>query len=252
MQKTVPVLTALLLSFATILVLWRLPADVWADWAPATCLATGCFCESASAHSPIRQTANTFSSLAFVFSGALVMTRPKITSRMPHVYSVVMGLSIITIGVGSAFYHASLTFIGQFFDVFGMFLLAAFMLVYSWERIWNLRRTTGLGLYLALNIFLSWLQVAIPYTRRYAFAIVLIVALLFEFYFRLKAKPPIEVRWLRLGIGLLSVAYVIWVLDNTRRVCFENSLLQGHALWHILCAVSVFFLHRYYVSEALK
>ena len=250
MQKTVPVLTALLLSFATILVLWRLPADVWADWRPATCLATGCFCESASAHSPIRQTANTFSSLAFVFSGALVMTRPKITSRMPHVYSVVMGLSIITIGVGSAFYHASLTFIGQFFDVFGMFLLAAFMLVYAWERIWNLRLTTTLGLYLAINLFLSWLQIAIPDTRRYVFAIVLIVALLFEYYLRLKAKPQIEARWLSFGIGLLAGAYMIWILDNTRTVCFEYSLIQGHAVWHILGAVSVLFLHRYYMSEA--
>jgi len=252
MQKTVPVLTALLLSFATILVLWRLPADIWVDWEPASCLATGCFCESASAHSPIRQTANTFSSLAFVFSGALAMTRSKKTRRMPYVYSVLMGLSIMIIGVGSAFYHASLTFIGQFFDVFGMFLLAAFMLVYSWERIWDLRRTTTFGLYLALNFFLSWLQIVVPDARRYAFAIVLIVALLFEYYFRLKAKLQIEVRWLRLGIVLLTVAYFIWVLDNTRLVCFENSLLQGHALWHILGAVSVFFLYRYYVSEALK
>ena len=243
---------ALLLSLTTILVLWRLPADIWTDWQPATCLTTGCFCESARTHSPIRQTANTFSSLAFVFSGTLVMTRPKKISRMPYVYSVLMGLSIITIGVGSAFYHASLTFIGQFFDVFGMFLLAAFMLVYSWERIWNLRLSTSLGLYLALNLFLSWLQIAIPDTRRYAFATVLIVALLFESTFRLKAKPQIEMRWLRLGIVLLTVAYFIWILDNTRLVCFEHSLVQGHALWHILGAVSVFFLHRYYVSEALK
>ena len=180
------------------------------------------------------------------------MTRPEKTSRLPHVYSMIIGLSIIIIGVGSAFYHASLTFIGQFFDVFGMFLLAAFMLVYAWERIWNLHRSTTFALYLALNVFLSWLQIAIPDTRRYAFAIVLIAALLFEYYFRLKMKPQIEVRWLRFGIGLLTVAYFIWILDNTRLVCFEHSLLQGHAVWHILGAVSVFFLYRYYGSEPLK
>ncbi len=180
------------------------------------------------------------------------MIRPEKTSRLPHVYSMIMGLSIIIIGVGSAFYHASLTFIGQFFDVFGMFLLAAFMLVYAWERIWNLHCSTTFALYLALNLFLSWLQIAIPDTRRYAFAIVLIAALLFEYYFRLKMKPQIEVHWLRLGIGLLTVAYLIWILDNTRLVCFEHSLLQGHAVWHILGAVSVFLLHRYYVSEALQ
>ena len=160
-----------------------------------------------------------------------------------------MGLASIIIGVGSAFYHASLTFIGQFFDVFGMFLLAAFMLVYAWERIYKLQPRITLALYLLLNAGLTWLQIAIPDTRRYVFALVLMVALLFEYYFRMKAKPQIEVRWLRIGVGLLAGAYIIWISDNTRIVCFENSILQGHAIWHLLGAVSVIFLHQYYVSE---
>jgi len=243
---------AILISLISIFSVTRLPASVWNGWKPATCLKTGCFCESAHAQSPIRQTANTISSLAFVFSGVLLMTRRPDPNRLPYVYSVSMGFSSLIIGMGSAFYHASLTFIGQFFDIFGMFLLAAFMLVYAWERIWTLRFATTLSLYLALNLFLSWLQIAIPDARRYAFAVVLIVALLFEHYFSNKMKPQIETRWLKIGIGLLTVAYIIWILDNTRLVCFENSLLQGHAVWHILGAVSVLFLHRYYLSEGLN
>ena len=245
--------SALLGAFAIVLVtisaLALLPSNVWAGWQPATCLKAGCFCESANTHSPIRQAANTYSSLAFVFSGMLVMAGKQVSRRFPRRYAVIMSVASIIVGVGSAFYHASLTFIGQFFDVFGMFLLAAFTLVYAWERIWDLRLTTTLSLYLALNLFLSWLQIVIPDTRRYAFAIVLIVALFFESYFRMKHKPQIEVRWLRYGIGLLTAAYSIWIIDNTRTVCFENSLLQGHAVWHILGAISVLFLHRYYVSE---
>jgi len=244
-----PVLIAVLISALTIAALLILPSNVWADWQPATCLKTGCFCEAAHEQSPIRQTANTYSSLAFVFSGMLVIARQPAASRLTRLYTVVMGIVSIIIGVGSAFYHASLTFIGQFFDVFGMFLLAAFMLVYAFERIWKLRLMTTISLYLTLNLFLSWLQIAIPDTRRYVFAIVLVVALLFEYYFRLKTKPNIETRWLNIGIGLLAVAYLIWILDNTRLVCFENSLIQGHAMWHILGAVSVLFLHRYYASE---
>jgi len=158
-------------------------------------------------------------------------------------------ISSIIVGLGSAFYHASLTFIGQFFDVFGMFLLAAFLLVYAFERIWDLRFATTISLYLALNLFLSWIQIDIPDTRRYVFAIVIVIALLFEYYYRVKAKPTIEVKWLRYGVALLAVAYIIWILDNTRTVCFAHSLIQGHAIWHILGAVSVLFLHRYYVSE---
>ena len=244
-----PILIAITISWMTVIALVALPSNVWNDWNPATCLRTGCFCESANAHSPIRQTANTYSSLAFVFSGMILLAKPKDIKRLSYGYSLIMGIACLIIGIGSAFYHASLTFIGQFFDVFGMFLLATFMLVYSIERIYNLRLTTTIMLFLLFNIFLSGLQIAIPDTRRYVFAVVLIVALFFESYFRIKYKPQIEVRWLRYGIGLLTVAYSIWILDNTRVLCFENSLLQGHAVWHILGAISVLFLHRYYASE---
>jgi len=244
-----PILIAVLLSALTIAALMILPSNIWVGWQPATCLKTGCFCESAHEHSPIRQTANTISSLGFVFSGMLVIAHQPAKSRLTRAYAVTMGIASLIVGIGSAFYHASLTFIGQFFDVFGMFLLAAFMLVYAFERIWKLRLITTISLYLALNLFLSWLQIAIPETRRYVFAIVLIIALLFEYYFWVKTKPQIEIRWLKIGIGLLTVAYIIWILDNTRRMCFENSLIQGHAIWHILGAVSVLFLYRYYASE---
>jgi len=230
-------------------ILWQLPPNIWSEMQPATCIKSGCFCEAAHADSPIKQTANTISSLGFVFSGMIVMIKRRDTSRLPYLYSTIIGISSLIIGVGSAFYHASLTFIGQFFDVFGMFLLAAFLLVYACERIWNLRLITTLSLYLIFNLILSWIQIVIPETRRYAFAIVLIIALLFERYYRTKLRPQIEVKWLRYGIIILAVAYIIWIADNTRIVCFEHSLIQGHAIWHILGAVAVLFLHWYYVSE---
>lgn len=244
-----PLLAAILISALTIAIFLSLNPNTWESWHPATCLKTGCFCEASNIQSPIRQAANTISSLGFVFSGMFIFASARKGIRFSVGYSILMGLASIIIGVGSAFYHASLTFIGQFFDVFGMFLLAAFMLVYALEQIWKLRIITTLGLFLTLNIFLSWLQIAIPDTRRYAFAIVLVIALVLEYYFRMKDKPQINVQLLQVGIGLLAGAYIIWILDNTRIVCFETSLLQGHALWHLLGAVSVVFLHQYYLSE---
>lgn len=246
------ILAAILISAVTITVFLVLSPNIWQRWEPATCIKTGCFCEAANTQSPIRQAANTYSSLGFVFSGMFIFASARKGKRFWAGYSTLMGLASIIVGVGSAFYHASLTFIGQFLDVFGMFLLAAFMLVYAFERIWKLRIITTLGLFLTLNIFLSWLQIAISDTRRYAFAIVLVMALVFEYYFRVKDKPHIDVRFLQVGIGLLAGAYIIWILDNMRIVCFETSLLQGHAIWHLLGAVSVVFLHQYYLSEKLQ
>jgi hypothetical protein len=242
-------IAAALLSVITIMGFLSLPSTIWAEWRPATCLQYGCFCETANTSSPIRQTANTLSSLAYVFSGALAMARVTRSQRFTFGYSIIFGFSSMIIGVGSAFYHASLTFAGQFLDVLGMFMLATFMLVYAFERIWTLRFTTSIGLFLTINLFLGGLQFAIPDTRRYAFAIVLIIALLFEAFYRKQNKPNITTNKLHLGISLLALAYIIWILDNTRTLCIETSLLQGHALWHLLGAVSVWFLYEYYASE---
>lgn len=249
MPKYLPsIIAATLLSAVTIAALLWVPPSAWAGWQPATCRKQGCFCEAANSDSPIRQTANTVSSLGFVFSGMLVMAQRR-EGRFPFVYSIILGSSSVVTGVGSAFYHASLTFIGQFFDVLGMFLTAGFVLVYAWERIWTLRLKTTIGLYLLLNLCLGWIQILIPDTRRYAFAIVLVVALIFEAYYRRRKAPNIIVNKLQLGVGLLAVAYIIWILDNTHILCMETSLLQGHALWHLLGAVSVWFLYEYYASE---
>ncbi len=244
-----PLLIALLISAVTLGALTSLPASAWTNWRPATCLQQGCFCERPNQNSPIRQTANTLSSLGYIFSGTLAMIPFNNARRFSRGHAFVFGAASLLIGVGSAFYHASLTFSGQFFDVLGMFMLATLMLVYAFERIRNLRFTATIRLYLVIVLFLSVLQISLPDTRRFVFALALIIALFFEARYLKQQTPIIDVNKLRLGIILLAVAYLIWILDNARIVCFETSLMQGHALWHLLGAASVWLLYQYYASE---
>lgn len=248
------VLIAAFFSLVFMLILYSLPANIWVSWTQASCLSSGCFCEAADNHGTVKQIVNTWSSLAFVFTGFIVlgvtMLSPKINNdRLINLYAYMIGLAAILTGSGSAFYHASLTFTGQLFDILGMYLLATLMLVYAWERIYQWRVHQTILVYLFLNIFLTVIQIIIPDTRRYVFAIILVLALIFEYVFQLVKRPKILAGKLNWGVGLFAFAYIIWILDNTKIACAPASLFQGHALWHILGAIAVGFLFQYYSSE---
>ena len=88
----------------------------------ATCYPNNCFCENLHAGA-IFQPVNAFSSLAFVVAGIFVAY--KYRNLWGYVYAVLLGL----IGIGSAYYHARLDFIGQTIDVAGMYLLVTFVLL---------------------------------------------------------------------------------------------------------------------------
>jgi hypothetical protein len=243
---------SLALGILTLLILVIIPPSVWDAMSPASCLPDGCFCEAVTTANPIRQPSNTVSSLAFAVVGVWVLLQARETSRnspfkTPH--RVMFGISALMIGLGSAFYHASMTFVGQFFDIFGMYLLTGLMWVYALGR-WNDWgiRTMAMA-YLGLNVALTVLQIGLPETRRYAFAIILLLALLTEAIVWKKLHPARDYRWFWGGLGAFTLAYLIWNLDNSGAWCDPHAWLQGHALWHIFGAGAVFCLWRWYISE---
>ena len=230
-------------------------AATWDAMQPSTCLAAGtCFCEAVHMNEALRQPANTVSSFGFVVVGLLIAAASlglRKSARLVPLYGVALGIMTAIVGVGSAYYHASLTFTGQFFDILGMYLMASFVLIYALQRLYNLSNRNSIALYVVMNVFLTGLQVVIPDLRRYTFAIVLVVGLIVEFVY-LRRTPMIAARWLYIGLGLFALAYVIWILDNSHLLCLPDSLLQGHAVWHLLGAIATGCLYLYYASEESK
>jgi len=50
------------------------------------------------------------------------------------------------------------------------------------------------------------------------------------------------------SLASILTAFAIW--NGTKAwLCEPHSLIQGHAIWHVLGAVAAFFLYRYYASE---
>ena len=139
-----------LLLLAAGLGVWSARTGSLAQWAPATCLPDHCFCEAIGSGA-VAQPANAWSSLAFVLAG-LWIAQPsagrkyKARNRMVRepAYRRLYGCALVAIGLGSYFYHATLTFAGQVCDMSGMYLLITFALFYGVARITRIR--TGVAL----------------------------------------------------------------------------------------------------------
>jgi dihydroceramidase len=153
--------------------------------------------------------------------------------------------SLLIVGLGSAFYHASLAFVGQVIDVSGMYLIATFMLLHrlgsksGMSPIWRMLGFAG------VNAALMTAQVTAPSLRRVAFGALLVIAVVTEWTSSRAGR-----RWLGVAALLMGLAFALWALDTLRIVCAPESLLQGHALWHVLGAIAAGCLFRSYEADS--
>jgi len=253
-----PLVIFAVMVLATIPLLWVNYS--WANWQPASCLPNQCFCE-ALREGFIRQPINAYSSLAFVLAGWLMIAITRDDWRRgarnnlmqsQRAYPIIFGVASIVIGADSFFYHASLTFIGQWFDVMGMYLFASFGLVYGYARLRPIRPAMFLLAYAAMNAMLGYWLITNPDARRQVFTAMIYGIVALEALVLLVERPRITTRYFLGAILSLAVAYAIWTLDENRTLCDPTSWWQGHALWHALTAVAALLLYLYYRSETGK
>jgi dihydroceramidase len=250
-----PVTVFLVLTAA--LGVWSAHEYSWNQWAPATCRPDSCFCEAIGSGTVV-QPSNAWSSLAFVLVGLLIAhntAKPsgrEYTNRMAcePAYRRLYGYALVAIGLGSYFYHSSLSFAGQVCDMSGMYWLITFALLYGVARSLALRPTMVVTAYLVLNTALLGFQVAFPDLRRYVFGLLLLVLVGIEIRHYRGPGVVIQNKWLWRAVGTMALAFVVWVLDKTKLTCSPSSIVQGHAIWHLLSATAGWCLYRYYRSEA--
>ena len=224
----------------------------WAAYAPATCTATHCFCELPRVGALVLQPANSWSSYGYVLVGFLMIVLASgrdWTSAMPPLAARTMGLTAITVGLGSVLMHATLTLWGQFVDVLGMYLVGSFLLVRGLARWRRIPDGRAIALYVMLCAVLVAVLILLPDVRRWLFAVLLIVAILVEVIFARPLRPGARFGYYLGGILAKAVAFTFWILDQQGMVCAPHSLMQGHAVWHLLGATSIWLSFSYYRSE---
>ena len=231
-------------------------------WPGTFAAAGGGFCE-AFREGPIKQPANTWSNLGFVVAGLWVVRRAGIDRKSTVRSSNLVGRSVslstlyaalvVFLGPGSMAMHGSGTAWGATTDVLSMLLYIAFPVVYALARLVGGGARTCVWLYVALAGWLgvSLLAGTLPFSGSTLYTWLVPAFAGLEVCLYLRNSPVTrEVRWLGLAGGVFLVALVIWRFSHTGGVfCFPESVVQGHAVWHLLCAVSTAAIYIYYQSE---
>ena len=258
-----------LIGFAVVMLVYLVFASAGWPGEPDSCTLPGgnCYCEAypaPPASAVAKQPANTWSGLFAVIAGLIILAiadRDRAAGsainpmRSGRFYALVYGGLAVFLGPGSMFFHGGLTHFGGWLDNLSMILYVTFILCYDAFRIgrWDDQIGTFAATYVGLNVLLGLLTWFLG-VGTILFAILAGVAVLTQGYI-LWRRPGGVTRfftpWLLGALAAFGVAIVIWALSATGRpLCDPDSLLQGHAVWHLLAmAVTPFLIFLYLRDE---
>ena len=233
------------------------------DWKGQRFEQTGVFCEVING-SLLIEPVNTISNVGFSIVGLVIawqmMCRTYSANNniltQSDTMTIVFASLIVFVGPCSAAMHAFYTSWGTKLDVISMYIVCAFVVSYSIQRLFRLRIQF---FFCMLPLFILMYKVAweidinIPIfeeTTNLFFACFIALSILFEICIIFIRKPAIEKLWGVACLLTLSTAFAIWNFSKTDGyLCIPTSIFQGHAAWHLLDALALYFLFLYYVSE---
>ena len=222
------------------------------------------FCEAAR-DGLIKEPANTWSNLGFIISGIFIAWSLS-TGRFDKndnsftrnkFYAIFYSCLVVFLGPGSMAKHATKTVVGGFFDMLSMYLLASFITAYATQRFFKLRWWGFTLVFISALCVCIWANftycpILFHFFGNTAFVFFLSVGLLFESLNVYVKKLLHENKWAWYAIAALAASFGVWNLSLTgTNLCDPDSLLQGHAIWHLGDAIGTYFLFRYYVSETV-
>lgn len=252
-RRALPIAAVLAVIIGCVVVARRADHEA-ARRAPATCLPTRCYCE-AIATTGVRQPIDAWSSLAPALAGAACLAsarRRPTTGRSPIARSrapgVLLGIAACAIALFSFYYHATLTWPGEWLDGVALYLLAGFAITWWCARSLEVGGRGFAGLYgglAAAPALASWL---VPALRKPAFLAIAAAAIALVLAARRRTRGAGD-RWRAIALVAFGGAMIAWTLDATRTVCDAHGPVQLHAVWHLLSAPTIIALDRYAAAQ---
>lgn len=221
------------------------------------------FCEEAHV-GWIKQPVNSWSNLGFVVAGLAVAWHARFPRRLGTTMSAspylatVFAVVCVLLGPASMAMHATQSELGGRLDTLSMYFIASFAAMYAAMRLFG--RGSGflvpafvvsvIGCELVENFggSVPWVMSA----GNLAFGGLLVAALVMELVLKLRWGGQ-DLVWGLSAVAAMVVAFSIWTVSKTGHPwCDPTSLIQGHGIWHLLCALGGYLLFRHYVAETAR
>lgn len=190
-------------------------------------------CELYGAHPFWGQPANSVTSLAFVASGAAILA-----GRRGHRGRVPYALLVIGVGVGSLIQHGPNPAWQQYAHDVPLAGVLAFVAVDAASDVTG-RRLSPLW-WLAPTAAIVPIVAISPAASSVAQGAMATAAIALNLH-RARIRPRLR-RTLLTSLAILAAGGLIGTLGDRTSLCQPDSLLQGHAVWHILAALALWRL----------
>lgn len=219
------------------------PDCPWSGFSPAT----ASFCEE-NLCSWIAQPSNTWSNLPFIIAGIMIIRASSKRSLLKA-----LGHSAWFLGLGSAMFHATATFMFEAWDLLGMYMISGLMLTLNAARYWQFSKARQAIIpYIMMTIMALILLVTFREIGIALFTLQITAALTLEVLIHLR-DDAVDFKYAKRFIGAFILAFFFWNMDIQKVWCDpKNHVLTGHAVWHFLNAVAIWNIYRFYEQFQLS
>ncbi len=195
----------------------------------------------------IEEPANTWSNLSYIFAGIYILLKGRQTKSTPI---ILLGWSAILMGAGSFAYHAINNYPLQIVDFAGMYFYTSAIILFNLIRLGWVSKNNSTITYLILIVInfllIPLFQSVLHIHIQLIIAVNLVTMLVLEYKMRQK-DSTYSMKDLYLCLGLFAIAETFSLLDVSRIWCDPSRhIIQGHALWHWLGGIAVYYSYRHY------
>ena len=238
-----------------------LDSSVWTGMKVSQSAITVEYCEFNRPERLFHQPINTYSNLIYFFYGLLVFqlalkdlklvgVKGVNSVRNSPYLSILLAANFIYLSFGSAFFHSSLTWIGQRIDMNATYGLTLTLICIGLVQVLvkkELTKQIQVGLVVGMLLLIAGflplaLQISSSILLPSLFLILLALGIINYLQYPSQQSPLLGL----LSFVLLAVAIQIRSMDVAKINCDPMSIWQGHALWHFLTASSSLCMYLYF------